>query len=543
MITLGTWADLGYRMVGPRNPNDADDVSSVRGLVHALATLGAYEKLEDAGKWWIRDAARVKTRLRPDAVAVAGVFDARNCRNSGEYRFVDSLAASKYRHFQFNTPAAVRHEQVLKFARDSRSPKGIYALTFAVFGCPIQELKEFLSITLLPTFFDVYPNGKVMFLRTNYDFETRHSMMRAGYTMSQYRRLQEFTTTSNPFRTMERWQPLMPSVQLRLVLELATLLFFPRQQYFTGTRSGLITVFIPGAPFVEYGQEFPASWRDLFSDHWDFAKGERHAANVSAVPSALVETNSLRPLFDRAVYGALEIEALVRWLVDRYNFFAFHQTDPAEFLDDNSFIDFVTCFEHALTIDRALRKGISCATSTESVVRKEAAMEIVDIVSELAHYWGAANSAPDYFKILVHPTQARIILKSAFGTITPPFDAIFVDVVDTIYDQLRDSIIDSVFVPSKKTPSGVLVRAKDLLSENVESIDEFTANVIRSLRNTHHGYLTTNDRSLRPSRYLALVTGNLPEVFARFGCLLALAAVVAPATVFGWKPISTGEFP
>src|SRR5260370_5525962 len=57
---------------------------------------------------------------------------------------------------------------------------------------------------------------------------------------------------------MERWQPLMPSVQLRLVLELAARLFFPRQQCFTETHSGLLSVFIPGEPFVEHTHEFPA---------------------------------------------------------------------------------------------------------------------------------------------------------------------------------------------------------------------------------------------------------------------------------------------
>jgi hypothetical protein len=233
----------------------------------------------------------------------------------------------------------------------------------------------------------------------------------------------------------------------------------------------------------------------------------------------------------------------VRWIVERYNALAFHQTDPAEFLDDDNLIDFVTCFEHALTLDRAFRKGMSCVLSAESVVRKESAMEIADIIGELASYWKLAAGAPEHFKQLVHPRHGVALLKTAFGTAPAPFAVLFSDIAASIYEGLRDTVTGSVFVPTKKTTSGILVRDRTLSSENVESNEDFSANVVRSLRNTHHGYLTKNDRSLRPSRYLALVDGTLREGFARLGPLLALAAAVAPETMFGWKFMPTGSFP
>jgi hypothetical protein len=183
----------------------------------------------------------------------------------------------------------------------------------------------------------------------------------------------------------------MPAIQLRLLLELATLLFFPRQQYFTGTRSGLLSVFIPGEPFVENRQPFPASWRDLFTDHYDFAKGERYTPNLATLATTGPAPDSLTPILDRAVHGASDIERLVRWLVDRYNVLSFHQTEPTEFLD-GELVDFVTCFEHALTLDRSLRKGMSCVVSAESAIRKESAMEIADILGELACYWSGDSS-------------------------------------------------------------------------------------------------------------------------------------------------------
>ena len=124
----------------------------------------------------------------------------------------------------------------------------------ALAGCPIPELQHFLSSVPLPAFFNAFRNGKVVFLRPNDKFGTRHAGMRAGYTAIQYGRLDRLGTGQNPFETMERWRPLMPAVQLRLLLEVATLALFPRQQYFTGTRSGLLSVFIPGERFVEQRQ-------------------------------------------------------------------------------------------------------------------------------------------------------------------------------------------------------------------------------------------------------------------------------------------------
>jgi hypothetical protein len=534
VIVKANWGDLGFRRIGPRDPADADESKSVELLAKALEKVGGYEIQHDESGWWIRDPARVRNRQRPDAVSVAAVLDSANHRQPEQYDFVRSLNASYYRNYQFDLSPEVRHDNILKFSSNPRSAKGIYALTFSVAGCPIPELEQFLSSVLLPSFFNIYKNGKVIFLSPNYAFEKRHSAMRAGYTASQYGRLDRLGVGDNPFQTMERWQPLMPSVQLRLVLELATLLFFPHHQFFTGTRSGLLTVFVPGEPFVEYKNEFPAGWRDLYTDHWDFAKGERFAANLAKLADAAAEPDSLKPIFEKATYDASEIEELIRWLVERYNVIAFHQTDPAEFLDGD-LVDFVTCFEHALTLDRALRKGISCAVSVESVARKEAAMEIADIIGELARFWGLANDGPEYFKRLVHPTTGQALVKKAFATAPASFSSVVANVTDSIYAHLRDTIYNSVFVPTKRTGSGILVRDRTLSSESAESADDFATNVIRALRNTHHGYLSRNDRRLRPSRYLALVNGSLPEAFARLGTVLALAATVAPQETFGWN--------
>jgi hypothetical protein len=174
MVIAATWADLGYRRIGPRNPLDPDDVKSAELLAEALAKIGDYEKQQDSRGWWIRDPARVKGRPRPDAVVVAATLDSENHRDPDRYEFVRSLDASRYRDFQFDLPGSERHARVVEFSENPHSAEGVYALTFALGGCPIEELQDFLSSVLLPAFFNRYKHGRVIFLRPNYKFETRH---------------------------------------------------------------------------------------------------------------------------------------------------------------------------------------------------------------------------------------------------------------------------------------------------------------------------------------------------------------------------------
>jgi len=334
---------------------------------------------------------------------------------------------------------------------------------------------------------------------------------------------------------MYRWQPLSPASQFRLIVELPAFLFFPRQPYFTADRPGILAVFIPGEPFVNEKAEFPDSWSELFTSHYDFSKGERTVHNLSAFVKSGKEPPSLSFLFGKAVYDGDSLERLLRWLVERYNVLAFHQTDPTEFMDDHDLVDFVACFEHALTLDRAFRKGLSCAVSLEAINRNNAAMEIADVVSELSKYWRSEVDSSKHFKRLVHPHHGLAILKAAFSTAPPPFASILVEVSNAFYESLRSEVIKSVFVTSKRTDSAIFVRDKKNSKEIPESYDDFTANVVRALRNTHHGYLTKNDKQLRPSRYLALVDGTIPEAFSRLGLLLSLATAIDPETLIGWK--------
>jgi hypothetical protein len=125
-------------------------------------------------------------------------------------------------------------------------------------------------------------------------------------------------------------------------------------------------------------------------------------------------------------------------------------------------------------------------------------------------------------------------LSAALSTAPEPIRTMLLDGANSVYDALRTTIVNSVFVAAKRTlAGGVLVRDKSLTSEREETPDEFTANVVRALRNTHHGYMTAGDRQNRPSRYLALVTGALPDTMTYIGVLTGLALLADPTVMIG----------
>jgi len=109
----------------------------------------------------------------------------------------------------------------------------------------------------------------------------------------------------------------------------------------------------------------------------------------------------------------------------------------------------------------------------------------------------------------------------------------FSNILEDIYQRLRQTILDSVWVISKRTSSGILVKDNQLVSENIENPDEFTGNVLRTLRNTHHGYLTRGDQSFRPSRYLSLIDGNTSDDFPTLSLAWLLALLESPEALIG----------
>lgn len=543
-IVQATWRDLGYRSIGPADPLDPDQKLMAKSLGDVLETHAGYEVQRDEKSVWIRDPGRAKKNHSLPAARIRATLDASTYSNEGQLEFIKEVQGTLYREFEMGPGLGSKTVPTLlsEFSKSPQSPSGVYSLALAFAKCPLPELSEFLSGTFFRTFFEAYPNGKALLIQHNPLFERRAGTVRAGYTMQQYGRLDGLNLQS--FETMSHWQNLVPSTQLRMILDLGAIAFLPTIQYFTALRMGITLVLIPGQLVQYESLDFPSSWHSVYQSHWDFAKEHRSAAVIGNTAGVKGSYRALQHFIQAPNFSTSDTELWVGWLLERFNFLQFHQSDPAEF-EDQGRVDFVTCLEHALSVDRLLRKGVGAAVSVETAVRKAAAMEIADLLEELSNYWKSTGRKGGVdFKTLFHSRDGLLTLTRAFGTMPNVIRKNLVDAAEAVYTHVHETIVNSVFVDSKRTPAGnVLVRDKKLSTEKEETPAEFVANVVRCLRNTHHGYLTKRDtKSLRPSRYLALVSGNLPNTFQYLGTLFALAFVADPKTMIGWECLPVGAF-
>jgi hypothetical protein len=180
-------------------------------------------------------------------------------------------------------------------------------------------------------------------------------------------------------------------------------------QWITLFRSGLLALLLPDIRIQYSPPDFPAGWLDIARSHWDFGREKLPQAGFFTRMSGGSSYAALRRYLHDPNWGVSDVEKFVRWLIEQYNALAFHLTDPTEYLTRNpafparSVVDFVTCFEHALTVDRVFRKTLSCISSEETATRKSATMEIADMIEAQREYWTNSTLSSAWFKTLFHP--------------------------------------------------------------------------------------------------------------------------------------------
>ncbi|MGN8094756.1 hypothetical protein [Methylobacterium sp. 22177] len=530
-LLTGTWADHGYGKVGPNIPGNPKETENARKIAEAFRVRTSFDVQDDSTGVWIRDPARVQGSNLQPAAQVVEIISQGNFGTATSFSSVARVAASAYGRFGAATASPRSDCNIDAFKSDHKSAKGIYDLTYAVSSCQAQQLQDLLREDIAPEFFRLFPSGKIVVISTNYEFEKRYGGIRLGYTLSQY---DASTLPSTPdLKALQAWQMLTPMHQLRTVLDLGMLALYPVLAYFQAARPGMNIIFIPGE-LVEIQQpDFPASWLDIYRSRWDFARGPS-GSSFTKVHSLKQPFIAQRRYLQTNGFDSNQVVQWLEWLVNKYNDLAVRMTDPT-IHESGAMIDFVDSFEHALSVDRLLRKAMSCQVSSEIAVRKYALFEVADILDELYGHWATAPfQKTERFKLLFNPSAGRAMVLSCLSSVPAPIRSILSNGANAVYDDLRDTIYKSVFVPSKLTSNGgVMVRDRHLGPEVEEDKDTFVANIIRALRNTHHGYMTAGDKQNRPSRYLALVSGETPDTMTHIGVLLGLAVLGDPTSMLG----------
>lgn len=538
-ITTATWADLGYRKLGPGRRLDA---AKTRLVADVVAKYGLHEIQTSGDERWVRDKARIQKAPAPWLIRRVASITKDSFGQEYTYAFIDRAARQRYAQTQQRVTAS--WDTLVSLTRAEKADsrwRWLYALSTAVSLADPDALATLLRLHALPAFFAVYPAGRVLFYESNYEYESRYGLLRGMYSLSHYDVAD--LQPDRGFATLRQWQTLDTLTQPRTLFTLLGVALYPYVHIETAGPIGLRVLFVLDPPERYEPPPFPSSWLSFPQSHWDFGDQERdHVAVLAGQEPSARESAAHGRFRHQRSFSSIEIETLVDWMAARFNELAFHLADPCEFVVDGC-VDAVTTFEFALTVDRVLRKAISCVASEENAVRKAGAQEIADLLETLRSFRDPAAGKTAFFKQLHHATDGLALVRSCCAGMPQPFADVFVDSAKHAYDELVAAVRASVWVKSKLTAGGVMVKSKDLSTEKEESSADFSANVVRALRNAHHGYISEQDPSNRPSRYLAIITGDTPDSMAYLGTLWALALLSDPQKMLAWNWLPIANWP
>jgi hypothetical protein len=547
-IEPATPAALGYRKL----PDFAGQLPP--GLIERLVQVGDYQTMP---VHWIRGRARRCGIRTPHRVEVAATFDAETPLDDEHLAFIDRHSRSPWTVMEAEG-VRLRGEfptlvEILEGAEAEDRWRGLYRLAQALFFAGPERLRPMFRNHVAPCFFKLYPRGKIVVFRYDAAVDEAAASLRLLYALAQTP-LPELTQGDfRGIRTMWQWHLTSLTGLMPAILAFFDYLFYP---HVGGTCAGLIGLtfhFLMDPPERHESARFPRNWLGFASRSASFA---RESADTVAIVQDFGGPAHRRESHHRYCheqgFTAEERLDLLNWYVGRWNRLLYELTDAANFTeghDPEAAIDPVFGYEHQLTVDRLFRKTVLAMSLDEAPTANLSAFEIADLYDTLSMRFGNKKNATDlyrnteFFKALFHPVQGPQILGPGLAGLPGPFARYFTEVADKVYQQLGQTVMNSVWNRGKVRPDGILVRDRELSREDVMPGPDFVAEVMRCYRNAHHGYFSADPSSQnRPSRFLYLVDGNLPVEMSALPVLWWLAYLADPGMV-GWRQLPVGAFP
>ncbi len=401
--------------------------------------------------------------------------------------------------------------------------------------CPRLKLPQLFQEGLSPLFFGTFTGGEIIIVKTSLSYWRRAGFTRLLYTLSHYPNA-VLDQGLESFESLRKWNGIEPEDFLSIILHIAQYLFFPYVSSFTASHGiGLKFIFIPSQPFEYTRASFPADWMDFLRSDTELAEEGR------ASPEKVEElfTKPQRSIYGKHVFksppSANDTRELMGWAIRSANAVVTKLYDVTNFslASSDKTIDPVYGQEYVHSFMHVLRDAASIIAENSRYRNKATTFRIADILSAIVEQGSLEKPSDKFFQELFRcdigkPEIKNILCNTGIGALRALADA-----SDEIYDNLKRTLVHSVFIPSKRQSNGISVRTSSLDSERITSEDEFCGQVVRALRNTQHGYFTRGDRSSRPSRFLSLIDGNTPDDFPTLALAWTLALLASPKDLVG----------
>lgn len=545
-IVTASWADLGYRRCGPLP--ELEGALSDEDFASKLSAQLPYDVID---KRWVRRRGREKTGPPPACLQIRGIIDRSTDLRKLDLSFIDTFFQSPFGDISlFQPPDYDFLVSLVESARTkSTRPLAIQSIVKAFSVCRDARLIPLLRDRILPWFFNLYPAGRLVIIENDHGYERAMAGMRCFYTIAQIPYMDIEANTGlyeDVFPTLKYRHSTNISQLSPPLLDFWMYFFLPSVLGFRADSFGMSFLFLFGEPEKQLPPHFPCEWVAMLRTHAGFgaeplADGEFAQAIANRYgPEALKAAHQPPPHDFRASID--EQVQFLRWYIDVLNKYFFDLTDIANFTDQNDPtrpIQPIAAFEHYLTIERLVRRVIGAMAAPDLGTGKNTTFEIADLFDTLSMRFGSIP-ATQMFKRLFNPVEAPNLLCDQFALIPDPIGSYLCSFARERYATLQSGIYNSVWLKAKAHNNHVLVRNNSLNAEVPEPIADFVGNLMRAYRNCHHGYFSSPGET-RPSRYLFLVDGTLPDAIVNLPSLWLLAYLIDPGLV-GWKRLGVNQY-
>jgi hypothetical protein len=538
-----TWSELGYRRLG----NQAQAKANGRSMLDILHTVAEYNVQQPE---WIRHVGR-KNEAQARSFAIAKCCDKSVLGADDSLAFVDEYFDWAHRRLPSDVPTLVasfedRRDLVYRGRHDDAWKLMKYLGNAIGLSNDSSDLKAILRTSVLPAFFERYPKGHLLVLRHRFAYQAMAAGLRGLYAAAQVPPQDWISVGVGPCETLQHWHSLETDDLGLLLFELSNYLWYPFVTGFFTGQAGLRFLFLLDPAEQYKPPPFPADWLAIPQHSAAYGEQDRdlYAALAGGFDHPEHRQMAHRRFLNQSCPDPADRLTFIKWLIETANSFVYNVSDAANFTsngDPDGEIDPVLGFEHLLTVERIMRRTLATVALREVGSAKSAVFEIADLFGALGVRFGIAANDAVFFKKLFNPTVALQLLEPRLKQIPVVGQGLF-ETATAVYKELEKTVLNSVWIRSKVGTNGVSVRDATLQGEVLEPNGEFVANVMRAYRNAHHGYFTEADsKQKRPSRYLWMVDGNVPDSITSLP-VLWLFAYLADTTFVGWEPLPIGAF-
>lgn len=417
------------------------------------------------------------------------------------------------RALKAKTAEIIERYKTEKSKKDMPIEQFILLMKLAILYCPDDKLYDLFSDFIIPEINKKLPSCKVYLLKIDELLLKREKIFNL-FISTKY--LPEFHQNKNieefpGFKSLRALQGFLSAQVIDAYISFILLLFEPLSYGIHIERMNCLSFFI-----ILFDKPLPYAfnYQQSFAEHYE--PKEFYQTDMN-------DRNPLYTIYDNSNWSQEQFAMLFFDYIKKINSHFNFMYDPSNFTNSDGAVDWIKAFKVQYTLNRVIAE--SCIIHTQfanSLIRVPYTFAILDKVSNLIDELYPKNV--EHFETKIFKTffdrTIMMDIDYIYKQYPDPFCNHFKNKIKRLYNELYKNIRKSIYMKQRISGEEIIIdlnnRKKDM------NIAKYTKDLIRALRNTHHGYSIDED-SLKKLAISDCAIGKSIEFLGPLIILLILA--------------------